>query len=96
MPLSRNAFYHVPVVGWLLKDAMHGSADAKYYFAWNVFVLLAAAVYVFGYPLLISMALIATAAALAMLVVLTATDLFDRKSGLAPEAASGRPARHAR
>lgn len=88
MSLTRKTVYRIPLVGWLLKDAVHGAPDAKYYFMWNLLVFVALAVYAFGYPLLIAMCLTAAAAALGMIVVLTASDLFDAKSRAMRAAAS--------
>jgi len=76
--IARTVF-HVPVFGWLLKDAVHGAADAKYYFFGNVLVLLAVLIYWVGYPLLIVLALTATAVTLSMILLLTATDLIDQR-----------------
>ena len=77
--IARTVF-HVPVFGWLLKDAVHGAADAKYYFFGNVLVLLAVLIYWVGYPLLIVLALTATAVTLSMILLLTATDLIDQRA----------------
>lgn len=77
--IARTVF-HVPVFGWLLKDAVHGAADAKYYFFGNVLVLLAVLVYWVGYPLLIVLALTAAAVTLSMILLLTATDLIDQRA----------------
>jgi hypothetical protein len=49
--------YAVPLAGWLLKDAVEGSGSAKAFFALNGFLVLAAAIAVFGYPVLIVAAL---------------------------------------
>ncbi|MFG1297790.1 MULTISPECIES: hypothetical protein [Xanthobacter] len=78
MQAVARAFFHVPVVGWLLRDAVHGLPDARYYFIFNLLVLFAALVYFFGYPFLIVSALTATAAMLVTLVILTASDMFSR------------------
>ncbi|MDQ0505899.1 hypothetical protein [Xanthobacter agilis] len=76
MQAVARAFFHVPVVGWLLKDAVHGLPDAKYYFIFNLFVAFACLVYAFGYPFLIVSALTATATMLVSLIILTASDMF--------------------
>lgn len=78
MQAVARAFFHVPVVGWLLKDAVCGLPDAKYYFAFNLVVVFWAMVYFFGYPLLIVSALMSTATMLVFLVFLTAADMFTR------------------
>jgi hypothetical protein len=75
MELALRTFYHVPVVGWLTKDAVKGKPDAKYYFMANIGILYAVLLYVFGYPLLIVTLLAATAIMLTTIVVFTAIDL---------------------
>lgn len=79
MTTVARTFFHVPVFGWLLKDAIHGKDDAKYYFFGNLFVLLAVLIYIVGYPLLIVLALTAAVCALSLILVLTATDLIDQR-----------------
>lgn len=79
MNATLNMFFHVPVVGWLLNDAINGAPDAKYYFAANLVLSFIALLYLFGYAFLISFALTATAAALTTLVFLTAADIFDKQ-----------------
>lgn len=94
MELAARTFFRIPVIGWLVSDAVHGRPDAKYYFIANVFVGFAALVYVFGYPFLIAYALTATFAMLIFLVVLTASDLFGRKTRYAkPAQPQGRSTR---
>lgn len=66
-----GALYAVPVAGWLLKDAVEGRPSAKAFFALNAFLLLAAAIAVFGYPVLIVAALAAVPVVFAGLFVLT-------------------------
>jgi len=91
MSVLIQSLYAVPVVGWLAKDAVHGRADAKYYFAFNAVAVFAALVYAFGYPFLITVAVAAAGCALASLVILTSFDAFGR----APEQPT-RAARKAR
>jgi fatty acid desaturase len=67
-----------PVLGWLVRDAIHGLPDAKYYFFANCALLLVAAIYTFGYPLVIVLALTLAAFALVMLVHMTAADTFSK------------------
>lgn len=78
-----RTFYNVPVIGWLVKDAVHGAPDAKYFFAFNIVVLLIGGIYFIGYPLLITLGLIGSAAGLSGLVLLTAPDAFDSRSSRA-------------
>jgi prepilin signal peptidase PulO-like enzyme (type II secretory pathway) len=93
MKLSGRSLYHVPVVGWLAKDAIHGHSDAKYYFVLNMLAVFAALIYAFGYPFLISVALVGAASALTFLILLTASDAFKPRSataGVEMDARSGR------
>lgn len=78
MNAAIRALYHVPFVGWALRDAVGGRTNALYLLV--AYLLLAAVglVYHFGYPALIVLALAATAFCLAFLVVLTTGDLFSR------------------
>ncbi|RDV03394.1 hypothetical protein [Undibacter mobilis] len=80
MTAIARTFFHVPVFGWLLKDAVHGAVDAKYYFFGNLVAVLAVLVYMVGYPLLIVLALTMAAAVLSMILILTATDLIDQRT----------------
>jgi hypothetical protein len=74
----------LPVLGWMIEDAVAGREDAKYYFIGNVVLLLGLLVYLFGYPLLIVLALAATAIALGLIVVLTAADMFENRKPRGP------------
>jgi len=49
--------YAVPLVGWLIEDAVKGRESAKLFFALNCLFALIAAIAVFGYPVLIVFAL---------------------------------------
>jgi|GEM_PF-907640 len=66
-----RAFFLVPVLGWLLKDAINGRDSARVFFAVNCVLILAAAVAVFGYPVLIVAALALVPVVFASLFVLT-------------------------
>ena len=80
MAVALRVLFHVPVVGWLVRDAIHGPPDAKLYFAANLVLSFVLLLYQFGYPFLICFALIAASLALVSLVVLTATDLLETNS----------------
>jgi len=84
-PLAR-----FPILGWMVDDAVSGHDDAKYYFLGNVLLALGLAVYVFGYPLLIVLALAATALALTTIVIFTAADMIENRR---PRRQAARPAR---
>ena len=77
--VGRLAF-QVPVFGWLIHDAVKGLPDAKYYFIVNCLIVVAALIYFVGYPLVIVLALSATAGALFLLVFGTAQDGFSKLS----------------
>lgn len=83
----------VPVLGWLIHDAVNGLPDAKYYFIVNCLIVLAVAIYFIGYPLLIVLALSATGGALFLLVFGTAQDGFSKSSRQARDAQKRRPRR---
>ncbi len=68
----------IPVFGWLLADAIKGWPDAKYYFFANLALVLAAAIYEYGYPVVIVLAVTAAGLALVTLVYMTAADSFSR------------------
>lgn len=91
MNATLNMFFHVPLVGWLLNDAVNGAPDAKYYFAANLVLSFILLLYLFGYPFLICFALTSTAIVLTTLVFLTAADFFDKKSSPAQTLAPRRP-----
>lgn len=61
----------IPVIGWFVSDALDGQPDAKYYFIFNLVVLLAVALAVFGYAALILLALAATAISMVLILVIT-------------------------
>jgi len=75
-----QTFYYVPVIGWLVKDAKHGSPEAPYFFLFNAVVIGAALIYFFGYPLVITVAVGLAFCGIAGLVVLTAGDAFDKRA----------------
>jgi hypothetical protein len=77
MNLALRTFFRIPIIGWLVRDAVHGAPDARYYFMANLLLAFVLLLYEFGYPFLISFALTATALALIFIVVLTAADLFE-------------------
>lgn len=79
MEMAIRAFYQIPLVGWLAKDAARGKPDARYYFFFNIVILYAIMVYIVGYPLLIVTALTATAVMLTSIVALTATDMIENR-----------------
>ncbi len=79
MDTALRAFYQIPLVGWLAKDAVRGKPDARYYFFFNIVILYAIMVYMVGYPLLIVTALTGAAVMLTSIVALTATDMIENR-----------------
>lgn len=73
----KSLILNVPILGWLIKDAIQGHSDAKYYFVFNILCLFAFLIFTFGYPFLICALLIAAAGFLVFLVLFTATDLIE-------------------
>ena len=97
MDIALRSFYHVPLLGWMTRDAVEGAPDAKYYFAANVAVLLVALVYGIGYPFVIITAIVAAALMLSAIVLFTAIDFFDnsqRRPRRPHNAARKQPKRH--
>jgi hypothetical protein len=78
--------FRVPLIGWLLKDAIHGAPDAKYYFVANIVLSFIFLLYAFGYAFLIIFALAATALGFVGLFALTSAGLFRTR---APRSRSG-------
>jgi len=92
--VSHQMVYRIPVAGWLIRDAVLGQPDAKYYFIANMAVLLLGLVWLLGYPLVICLALGMAAVALSGLVVLTAGDAFGRSPSAARNAIATRQSRN--
>jgi len=90
MRLSYQTLYHIPVAGWLARDAVRGPPDAKYYFVGNVVVVLGALIYRLGYPFVICLALAGAAIGLSGLVLITASDMFASKPTGSSRAIAGR------
>lgn len=78
MEIAGQAVLRLPVFGWLVRDAIYGLPDAKYYFFANCALALAVAIYFVGYPLVITLALIAAGISLVLLVYMTAADTFSQ------------------
>lgn len=62
---------HVPVLGWMVRDAVYGRDSARSFFAVNLILITGLAVWFFGYPALIVIALAGVVFCFAMLVLLT-------------------------
>lgn len=91
MQAIAQTFYRVPVLGWMTREAVHGPADAKYFFLFNIVVLLGAAIYTFGYPLVICIAVAEAWLGIVFLVLLTASDAFTKQRAPGPNPALRAP-----
>jgi len=78
MAMAGQIALRFPVVGWLVRDAVYGRSDAKYYFLANCILGAVFGAVVFGYAFVISLALVAAGVALALLVYMTAADSFSK------------------
>jgi hypothetical protein len=63
--------YQVPVLGWMLKEAVKGSTTAKVLFIVNLMLLWLLAIVAFGYPAIILPALCAVPAMFVVLILIT-------------------------
>jgi len=68
-PLAFRILFAVPVLGWFVRDAIRGPSDAPFWFLFNMVAAGAMAVWLFGYPALITIFL-ALAATIMVLLVL--------------------------
>lgn len=57
LPLGERLVYAIPVLGWMLKDVVHGDPDNVYYFAFAILCLWAISGLLFGLPGLVLPAL---------------------------------------
>lgn len=63
--------YRVPVLGWMLKEAVQGPATAKVLFVLNLLMIWLLAILTFGYPAIILPALVAVPLMFVLLVLIT-------------------------
>ena len=66
-----KAIYHIPVLGWMLKEAASGSDTAKVLFLVNCVLLWLLAITFFGYPAIIIPALLAVPTIFTVLILIT-------------------------
>ncbi|ATN36027.1 hypothetical protein ACO34A_19715 [Rhizobium sp. ACO-34A] len=62
--------YHVPVFGWMLKEAVTGSTTAKVLFIVNLLLVWLLAIIMFGYPAIIIPALAAVPTMFVILILI--------------------------
>lgn len=63
--------YHVPVFGWMLKEAVSGSTTAKVLFIINLLLVWLLAILALGYPAIIIPALMAVPLMFVVLILIT-------------------------
>ncbi len=63
--------YHVPVFGWMLKEAVSGPTTAKILFVVNLLLVWLLAILAFGYPAIIIPALAAVPTVFVILLLIT-------------------------
>lgn len=63
--------YHVPVFGWMLKEAVSGPTTAKVLFILNLLLIWLLAIVTFGYPAIILPALTAVPTMFVILIMIT-------------------------
>lgn len=71
LPLWRRWLYRVPVLGWMLRDVLHGDRENLWYALFTLVALWIMAVMAWGYVALIVPALGLTAGVFVVLVLIT-------------------------
>lgn len=66
-----NLVYHIPIFGWMLKEAAKGSETARVLFLINMVLIWLLAIFLFGYPAIIIPALVAVPTIFVMLIAIT-------------------------
>jgi hypothetical protein len=69
--LLLRMLFHVPLFGWLLKDAVLGRPSAAVWFIFNLAAIWILAILFFGYPAIIIPALAAVAIVFVALIIIT-------------------------
>ena len=70
-PLVLRLLYAVPVLGWMLKEAVEGQAGAKTLFVVNCALIWILAIAIFGYPAIILPALTIVPTIFVVLILIT-------------------------
>ena len=66
-----DMIYRVPLFGWMLREAIGGSATAKVLFIVNLLLVWLLAIVTFGYPAIILPALAAVPTMFVVLILIT-------------------------
>jgi len=73
-----RVLFSVPLIGWMIRDAVRGSDESRAWFLANIALLWIWSGVLFGYPGVIIPALAAAGVMLATLVAMTAEGLVRR------------------
>lgn len=71
LPLPERVLYAIPVIGWMLKDVVHGDRDNIWYFLVAVGSLWIIGIMTFGYPAIILPVLVLVPIVFVTLLVIT-------------------------
>ena len=63
--------YHIPILGWLIREAAEGSANTKTLFLLNCIAMWLLAIFFFGYPAIIIPALCLVGIVFVLLIMIT-------------------------
>ena len=72
-------FCAIPLFGWMLRDAVHGSDESRIWFMLNIVMLWIFSGVIFGLPGIVVPAIAAAFLTLTTLVVMTAGGLFPQR-----------------
>ena len=70
-PLPERLIYAVPLLGWMIKDVVHGDPANKWWFLFTLAALWIMAIMTWGYPAVILPALAAVPVVFLALVVIS-------------------------
>ena len=68
---TKKTIYNIPVLGWLLRDAVNGGPTALLWFIFNMVASWLVAIFYIGYPAIIIPALIAVPVMFVLLFLIT-------------------------
>jgi len=71
LPLSQRILFSIPVLGWMLKDVMHGDSDNIYYFLLSIVSLWGISILQFGLLGLVIPALVLVPVVFVTLIIIT-------------------------
>ena len=71
LPLSQRILFSIPILGWMLKDVMHGDSDNIYFFLLAIVSLWGIAILQFGLLGLMIPALVLVPVVFLTLIVIT-------------------------